>query len=176
MLLKMIVAVDKKNGIGKSNSIPWYLPEDLKRFAKLTKGNGNNAIIMGRKTFESIGKVLPKRKNLVLTRQEKNKDNLENLLYFNSFQDMDKHCEEAKYDEVWVIGGSSLYKQYISRIDELYVTEVDGDFDCDTFFVNKYQSYFNQCEVESYNLEEGTYTFLYKKCYYSSSSNSQHSE
>ena len=75
MQFKMIVAIDEKNGIGKKGTIPWYIPEDLKYFSRLTKGNGNNAVIMGRKTYESIGKALPKRKNLVLTRDTSfNKD------------------------------------------------------------------------------------------------------
>ena len=73
MNFKLIVAVDKNNGIGKNNKIPWYFSEDLKYFAKMTKGGGNNAIIMGRKTYESIGNYpLPKRTNIIISSSYKN--------------------------------------------------------------------------------------------------------
>ena len=67
-MYKLIVAFDKKRGIGKNNLIPWYLKEDLKHFAKLTIGNKNNAIVMGRKTYESIGKDLPNRYNIIISK------------------------------------------------------------------------------------------------------------
>lgn len=161
MQYKMIVAVDKKNGIGKVNSIPWHLPEDLKRFAKLTKGTGNNAVIMGRKTFDSIGKELPKRKNLVVSRNN-TFNNVDNTICFTSIYDIQKHCMESNYDEVWIIGGSSIYKEFISSVKELYITEIDGDFDCDTFFVEDYKSFFPECEVRYGGLMDEKYTFFYK--------------
>ena len=163
MQFKMIVAVDKKNGIGKSNNIPWYLPEDLKRFAKLTKGNGNNAVVMGRKTYESIGKALPGRKNLVLTRDTTLKVENDNLTYYNSLFEIKKHCIISNYDEVWIIGGSSLYNEFISSVKELHMTEIDGEFDCDTFFVDDYKSLFSECEVRYGGILDEKYTFFYKK-------------
>ena len=163
MHFKMIVAVDKMNGIGKSNTIPWHLPEDLKYFAKLTKGNGNNAVIMGRKTFDSIGRALPKRKNLVLTRDNNLHQQNENVHYFNSVYDIKKHCIISNYDEVWIIGGSSIYKEFLSSVKELYITEIDGDFHCDTFFVEDYKLHFRNCEVRYGGLMDEKYKYLFKK-------------
>jgi dihydrofolate reductase len=163
MHFKMIVVVDKMNGIGKSNSIPWHLPEDLKHFSKLTKGHGNNAVIMGRKTLDSIGRALPKRKNLVLTRDDNLHQQNENVHYFNSIYEIKKHCIISNYDEVWIIGGSSIYKEFISSVKELYITEIDGDFECDTFFVKEYESFFPDCEVRYGGLMDEKYTFFYKK-------------
>jgi dihydrofolate reductase len=163
MHFKMIVAVDKMNGIGKSNTIPWHLPEDLKHFAKLTKGNGNNAVIMGRKTFDSIGRALLKRKNLVLTRDKNLDQQNENVQYFNSVYDIKKHCIISNYDEVWIIGGSTIYNEFLSSVKELYITEIDGDFHCDTFFVEDYKSFFKDCEVRYGGLMDEKYTFFYKK-------------
>ena len=114
MHFKMIVAFDKMNGIGKSNTIPWHLPEDLKHFAKLTKGDGNNAVIMGRKTYDSIGRALPQRKNLVLTRDENIHKQNDDVTCFNSIYEIKKHCIISNYDEVWIIGGSSIYKEFIT--------------------------------------------------------------
>lgn len=162
MHFKMIVAVDGKNGIGKMGTIPWYIPEDLKYFSKLTKGKGNNAVIMGRNTYESIGKALPKRENFVLTRNINfKKDNRDNLHFFSTIDFLENYLNTKHFDEVWIIGGSSLYNSFITKVNELYVTEIDGDFDCDTFFVEDYKKLFDKNEVIGEN--QGKYSFIYKK-------------
>ena len=139
MKFKLIVAVCKGGGIGINSTLPWSIKEDLKYFSKVTKGNGNNAIIMGRKTFESIGsKSLPKRDNLILTRSEiKNNDDLcGNIFYFNSIKSIQIFCENKKYDEAWIIGGEEIYKLFLNNnlIDMCSITYINHKFHCDTFF------------------------------------------
>lgn len=148
MIFKMIVAVDINNGIGKDNKIPWYYSEDLKYFAKQTKGttSQHNAIVMGRKTYESIGRALPGRYNYVLSKTLKN-DLSENTKHVGSenqlhiFPDLDALLNDVKkrnFDEVWIIGGATIYKQLLefnpSLIQFIYVTKILKKYDCDTFF------------------------------------------
>ena len=119
MLYKLIVAFDINRGIGKNGTIPWYLSDDLKRFSKLTKGSGNNAIIMGRKTWDSLPNSptpLPQRDNLILS----NKLNIcinspKNSLAksFNNINDITSFCEEQQYDCVWIIGGAEIYDLFL---------------------------------------------------------------
>tara|TARA_E500000178_G_C16845170_1_gene672484 strand:- start:153 stop:680 length:528 start_codon:yes stop_codon:yes gene_type:complete len=134
------VAYDSKNGIGKNNSIPWYLPEDLKYFSKLTKGNGNNAIIMGKNTWLSLPKKpLKGRDNLILSKTlEINENSPKNNLiktfkYLNSIMEFSK---EQNYDEVWIIGGSEIYNLFLNKlkVKRIYATLIDKDYECDTFF------------------------------------------
>ena len=136
MKFKLIVAICKGGGIGKNNTLPWKIKEDLNYFSKVTKGNGNNAIIMGRKTFESIGsKGLPGRDNLILTSSSQYNNN-DNLLYFNDIHSIKEHCREKNYDDAWVIGGETIYKQFLDAqlIDICSVTFINKYFECDTFF------------------------------------------
>jgi len=142
----MIVATDKYNGIGKNQSIPWHIPEDLKYFAKLTKGSGKNAVVMGRKTYESIGRPLPNRFNIVITSKSSLELNTENCVFVN-LEEAEDICNNTDFDEVWIIGGSSIYDIFLQKTDELYVTEIDEAFDCDTFFPNRYKDLFNNCET-----------------------------
>ena len=136
MKFKLIVAVCKGGGIGKNNALPWKIKEDLHYFSKVTKGNGNNAIIMGRKTYESIGcKGLPGRDNLILTGSNQY-HNIDNLFYFNNIPSIEEHCIEKKYDDAWVIGGETIYKQFLDAqlIEMCSVTFINKYFECDTFF------------------------------------------
>ena len=123
--------------MGLNNSIPWYYPTDLKYFSKLTKGSGNNAIIMGRKTWDSLPrKPLPKRENIILSRDTSDIALQGEELYFNSLQKAIDHCKEHKKDEIWIIGGLEIYKLALNSniIDHIYVTEIADDFKCDIFF------------------------------------------
>ena len=105
VIYNMIVAVDLNNGIGKNGTIPWKIPDDLKRFSKLTKGSGNNAMIMGRKTWESLPKKpLPFRDNLILSSTISIEENSPKNSLAKSFKDVNElinFCEEQKYEEVW---------------------------------------------------------------------------
>jgi dihydrofolate reductase len=127
MIKSIIVAVSKNNAIGKNNALLWNIPEDLKHFKEVTSGH---TIIMGRKTFESIGHPLPNRRNIVITRDDSyTHDGIE---VFNS---LIRALDACKYeDEVFIIGGGEIYKQALPLVDKLYVTHVEKEFEADTFF------------------------------------------
>lgn len=131
MSISFVVAVAKNNVIGKENTLPWYLPEDLKRFKALTTGK---TVLMGRKTFESIlkklGKPLPQRVNVVITRDENYKAP-EGVVVYN---DLKTALDVFKNEEVMVIGGGQIYRQTIDLADTLYVTHVDEEIAGDVFF------------------------------------------
>ena len=123
MNYKIIVAVDEKGGIGKDNKIPWNYPEDLQYFSEITKGNGKNSVIMGRKTWDSLPKKykpLPHRNNIVLSKVGYSKKNCDTEIDF--------------YDENWVIGGSQIYNLFLPEVSHIYLTKIPGDYNCDTFF------------------------------------------
>lgn len=138
VVYNMIVAYDKQRGIGKNNSLPWHFSEDLKRFSKLTKGAGNNAIVMGRNTWDSLPKKpLPKRDNLILSTTLKlTEENSDNIKLFSNTKTLDDYCKEQKYDTVWIIGGSQVYKELLTvfNIDTIYVTQIHKVYQCDTGF------------------------------------------
>ena len=134
--MKIIVAVSENNGIGLNNSLPWHFREDLRYFSRITRGNGNNAIIMGRKTWDSIPKKpLPKRDNLILTKS------LVGENCFSSIKTLIDYINTKDYDEVFVIGGETIYKQFLELgvVDEIYITKIHKNYECDTYFpeINK---------------------------------------
>ena len=126
MTLSLIVAITKNNVIGKDNQMPWHLPADLAWFRKNTTGK---PVIMGRKTFESIGHPLPKRTNIVLSRTPYEHEGVIWKENFESAVDFVK-----KFDEIMLIGGGELFKQYLPKADKLYLTQIQADIDGDTFF------------------------------------------
>lgn len=128
MKINIIAAVARNRAIGKENKLIYWLPNDLKRFKMLTTGH---TIIMGRKTFESLPKgALPNRRNIVLSRKERNYAGCE---CFGSVEEALSHCRED--EEVFVIGGDSIYKQTLPLADRLFLTEVnDTPADADSFF------------------------------------------
>lgn len=124
--LSIIVATDRRGGIGINNQLPWHLPEDLQHFKNTTSGF---PIIMGRKTFDSIGRPLPKRRNIVITRShEWNQVGVETV---NSLQ---QALDLLDGDVAFVIGGAQIYAQALERADQLVVTEIQAEYDCDAFF------------------------------------------
>jgi dihydrofolate reductase len=129
MKISAIVAVSKGNVIGKDNGIPWYLPADFKYFKKVTIGHH---ILMGRKCFESIGKPLPKRTNIVITRNPFFIGS--GLVIFNSIEEGIEEARRNGEDELFIIGGGIIYEQTMHLLDKLYLTEVDLDVDGDVFF------------------------------------------
>jgi len=133
-MLKLIVANCRNGGIGKNNMLPWNLKPDLIRFKMLTVGKNNNAIIMGKNTWESIGsKPLKQRKNIVVsTTMEEN----DKCIVKPSLDKAVSFCNKNNFDESWIIGGQKLYESAMKTydIDEIYMTEIYQDFDCDTFF------------------------------------------
>jgi dihydrofolate reductase len=129
MLLSIIVAVSKNGVIGLNNQLIWRLPDDLKRFKQLTLGH---PMIMGRKTFESIGKPLPGRQSIIITR-DKN-FSFEGTTVVHSLKEAIDEAKKTGTDEAFVIGGGDIYKQVQNITDKLYLTEVHTITEGDTFF------------------------------------------
>jgi dihydrofolate reductase len=129
----LIVARTRNGVIGRNNTMPWHLPEDLRYFKRVTM---NKPIIMGRNTWESLGKPLPERDNIVVTRNENFRapgatvvNDLESaLLLANSL------AEARGVKEIMIIGGAQIYREVMPRVDRAYITEIDADIEGDTFF------------------------------------------
>tara|TARA_B100001250_G_C19809700_1_gene795176 strand:- start:2271 stop:2792 length:522 start_codon:yes stop_codon:yes gene_type:complete len=133
MIICIIVAMSKNRVIGKDNNMPWHLSEDLKNFKNITTGK---TIIMGRKTYESIGKPLPNRKNIVLSRNLKDKNivvakNIDEALLLSENKNKYKNENEQ---EVFIIGGEDIYKQTAHMATRLYLTTIDDNIDGDKYF------------------------------------------
>ncbi len=132
-LVSLIAAIDEERGLGKDNELLFKIPEDMKRFREITKGH---PVIMGRKTFESIGRPLPHRTNIVITRDPKYK--VEGIIVVHSLDEArvaaQSYCALNEKDEIFIIGGGEIFKQAIDRADKLYLTIVKGHYDADTFF------------------------------------------
>ncbi|MCX7841889.1 MAG: type 3 dihydrofolate reductase [Clostridia bacterium] len=127
-MISLIAAVARDNIIGKGNSLPWRLPADLAYFKKVTMGH---KVIMGRKTFESIGKPLPGRSNVIISRDRDYK--AEGCTIVNSIDEAERLCVD---EEAFIIGGAQVYEMFIDRADRLYITFIDEAFDGDAYFPN----------------------------------------
>ncbi|WKZ70945.1 MAG: dihydrofolate reductase [Melioribacteraceae bacterium] len=128
----IIVAVAKNNVIGKEGIMPWHSKEDLKHFKETTM---SFPLIMGRKTFYSMGgKPLKGRLNIILTREKSFPKPEGEVEVFSDINDAYKFCEEKKYEKVFVIGGGEIYKQEINNVDELQISEMKVEVEGDTFF------------------------------------------
>lgn len=130
MIISSIVAIGENNEIGKDNELLWHLPKDMRWFVDKTRGH---TVVMGRKTLDSLGKPLPKRLNIVITRNKDFKP--EGVIVTHSVEEALKAAEQAGTDEVFIIGGGHIYEQTLGIIDRLYLTKVHGTFEgADTFF------------------------------------------
>lgn len=127
-MVTLVVAIGKNGEMGKDNKMPWHMPKDLKHFKEITSGY---PVIMGRKTYESIGKALPNRTNIVVSRRENWFE--EGILIVGSLKEALKFAQKIN-DSVMVIGGADIFKQTMDIADTLEVTLVDSEFDADTFF------------------------------------------
>ncbi len=132
MNVNIIVAYCKNGGIGIDNKLPWHFKEDLKYFSKITKGLGNNAIIMGRKTYESIGKELPNRLNIILSRNI----TYNNIKTCNTIESAIEFCKIKSIDNIFIIGGSQVYEEVLNKklVHNIFITEIDKEYECDVFF------------------------------------------
>lgn len=130
-MLSMVVAIAENNVIGKEKSLAWYLPNDLKKFKDITM-NGSKTMIMGRKTFESLPKVLPGRKHIILTNNKAYKVNDENVKIVHSFEELKPYID-AK-EEYFVIGGGQIFSFLLPYTKKMYITEIHENFQGDTFF------------------------------------------
>ncbi|AVK48868.1 diacylglycerol kinase [Clostridium sp. MF28] len=150
-MISIIVAIAKDNVIGKDNKLLWHISEDLKRFKKITTGK---KMIMGRKTFESLPGILPNREHIVLTRDNNfnvDSDKVTIEHDFNSVLQRYLKCE----DEVFVIGGAEIYKQFLPYAKKLYLTKVDEEFEGDTYFPG--------INYSNYNIEYTSEKFIDEK-------------
>ncbi|MCR4280394.1 MAG: dihydrofolate reductase [Candidatus Komeilibacteria bacterium] len=127
--ISIIAAIDNNRGLGRDNKLLWHIKTDLQRFKKLTTGH---TIIMGRKTYESIGKPLPERVNIVLSRRPVNV--LDNVMVVKTLEESLEEASRREEEEIFIIGGGQIYSQTMDLADRLYLTVVDGDYGADTFF------------------------------------------
>lgn len=155
MIVSIIVAIDENKGIGKNNQLLWHLPNDLKFFKKTTSGH---TVIMGRKTFDSIGKPLPNRRNIVISR---NKDlKIEGAEVYNSIDEALTTCQQEQ--EVFIVGGAEIYKQALPLTNKFYITKVHHEFDADTFFNNLNLNELNELwREENYADEKHLYDYTF---------------
>ena len=128
-MLSIVVAKAKNNTIGKENKLLWHIHDDLKRFKGLTT---NHNIIMGRKTFESLGRVLPNRKHIIFSQNPDFKVEDDNVEIVHSMLQIQQYIEDK--EENFVIGGAMIYNLLMPYVTKMYVTEVDKEFEGDTFF------------------------------------------
>jgi len=144
MIISIVVAIAENNAIGKENKLLWHLPADLRHFKEVTTGH---TIIMGRKTYDSVGKPLPNRRNIVITRKSGLK--IPGVEVVHTLEEALILCDED--EEVFIGGGAEIYKMAMSLTDKIYLTVVKGIFDADTFFpeidANKWE------ETESISFE-----------------------
>lgn len=142
-MLSIIVAISENNVIGKDNKLLWHIPEDMKRFKMLTT---DHTIIMGRKTFESLGKVLPDRKHIILTRDPSYIVDNENVQIVNDINKLDEYIEDDK--ENFVIGGAIIYSQLIGKVDKIYMTKIHKTFEGDAYFPKLNETEWKEIERE----------------------------
>src|ERR1700749_3703820 len=121
MIVSIVVAISQNHVIGKDNKLLWYLPNDLKHFKDITTGH---TVIMGRKTYESVGKPLPNRRNIIITRQN---ITIEGCEVVSSIEEAIKLCQTEQ--EVFIVGGAEIYKQSLPLVNRIYLTIVHHSFD-----------------------------------------------
>ena len=155
-MFSLIVAFDDHKGIGKDNKLPWYFKEDLKLFKENTI---NKKIVMGRNTFDSIGKPLPLRHTFIVSNQIK--ENKENITYINDFDHFLKTNKDSK-EEIMICGGASIYALALPYCTKLYISKVEGNYNCDTFFPNFNE---NKFKIVFHKKYCGFTFYEYEKCY-----------
>lgn len=146
MIVSAIVAIGENNAIGKSNQLLWHMPNDLKHFKDITSGR---TIIMGRKTFDSVGKPLPKRRNIVVTQQDITIPGCEVV---KSIEDALELCEGE--DEVFIGGGAQIYRLAMPLTDRIYLTVIHKVFDADTFFPSIDKDEWKEVKREDFDADE----------------------
>lgn len=152
--ISIICAIAQNRAIGKNNQLLWHIPEDFKHFKDITSGH---VIVMGQKTYDSIGKPLPNRTTIVLTNDPTFK--VEGVLTAGSLDELFDKAREIEKEEIFVCGGGSVYAQTIERADKLYLTVVEKDFEADTFFP-EYGEFKKVVSERRGSDENFNYTFL----------------
>lgn len=165
MKFSVIAAVDKNYGIGNHGKIPWGLPSDMKYFNRITNGNGKNAVVMGRVTWESLPehhRPLKNRLNIIISRTKTtslSEAELSGAKLANSF---DAALQIAKGDEIFVIGGAQIYAEAITHPDceKIYLTEIDAEFECDAFFPKFDKEKFREISREPHSENGLSFAFV----------------
>ncbi len=155
MKISIIAAIGRNNVIGSENKLPWKMRADMKRFVSLTKGK---TVVMGRKTFESIGRPLKDRTNIILTR---NPDfSADGCTVANSLEEVFELTEGQ--DEIMIIGGASVYKQFLPRADKMHLTIIDFNFEGDAFFPDFDTDQWTETQKESHKKDtENPYDYAF---------------
>ena len=146
MYITIVVAIASNYAIGKNNQLLWHLPKHLKHFKDITAGG---TVIMGRKTFDSVGKPLPKRRNIIITRQT---IEIEGCEVVNSLEAAIALCKDEQ--EVFIVGGAEIYRQAMHVTNKIYLTIVHHSFDADTFFPEIDYKDWKETEREDYQTDE----------------------
>ncbi len=152
--ISLICAIAENRAIGKNNQLLWHIPEDFKYFKEKTIGH---VIIMGQKTYESIGKPLPNRTTVVLSNDQN--FNEDGVVLARTFEEVFQKARELEKDEVFICGGGSVYAQTIDLADKLYLTVVEGNFEADVFFP-EYEEFTKIVSQRKSSDENFKYTFL----------------
>ena len=155
LVISIVVAIAENNAIGKNNQLLWHLSADLKHFKEITSGH---TIIMGRKTYDSIGKPLPNRRNIVISRNPNL--NLQGVEIVGSLNEAIALCTNEK--EVFIIGGAEIYKQSLPIINKIYLTTVHQTFEADAFFPALNTTEWKETDREQHQADEKNkldYTF-----------------
>ena len=153
MIISLIAAIGKNNVIGVDNKLPWKLSADLKRFRQITSGK---PVIMGRKTFESIGKPLPNRINIILTRDENYK--AQGCVVVHSAEEA---LDAAKdNEEIMIIGGEQIFKEFLPVSNKMYITFIDKEFEGDSYFPEYNKNEWKETFREDHNEGGLKYSFV----------------
>lgn len=153
-MISIIAAISENRALGKDNKLIWHIPEDLKRFKKITS---SHPVIMGRKTFESIGSPLPQRVNIVITKDSHYQ--ADGCVVVHSLDEAIQKAQETTPSEIFIIGGGQIFTQAIGIVDKLYLTIVKGDHVADVFFPD--YSAFKKIVYQQEASSNGyTYTFI----------------
>jgi dihydrofolate reductase len=150
----IVSAMSKNKVIGRDNTLPWHLPQDLKRFKSLTL---NQVVVMGRKTYESLGKSLPNRLNIILTKDTKWKDIKGDNTYV--YYSVEEVLERFKTRDLFIIGGSEIYKAFMDYADKMEITLIEKDIEGDTFFPEITEEWEIE-NKETHENEDFTYHFI----------------
>jgi len=149
MIVSLIVAADEKNGIGLDNKLLCYLPADLKYFKQVTSGH---CIVMGRNTYESIGRPLPNRTNIVVTRNKSL--SIDGCVVVNSLQDAVDYARKHNETELMITGGGTIYADAVNWCDKIYLTRIHHKFNADTFFPEVSNLGFQLATSETFTADE----------------------
>jgi dihydrofolate reductase len=160
--LSIIVATDANRGIGINNTLPWHLPEDLAHFKRTTSGH---PIIMGRKTFDSIGRPLPNRRNIVITRnrewQHPGVESVGSIAEAAALADSGVGASASPATEAFIIGGAQVYAEALLLADRLIVTEIAKRFDCDAFFPAIDLNFWHETAREAHHSVNGAFDYAF---------------